>query len=749
MILDYPGLRRGIGIVAQNTKTNLACLIAISVVWFFFCWPWFVEGKIIPHDAKNHFYPMIRFVAEAWHSGNSFSWSPHHFAGFPMIADPQSAIWTLSLWIAPMISEMPSMRLVDTIHLGHLLVGAFAIFGFGRSNKWRWDSSLASALTYMMAGAVTFRLEHMLMTVSYMWIAIALWRLNAAIQHGGLWRGIVFGFSLAFVLIDRNHVAYLGAWFLLIWWLAAILPEISHKQFTDFYKHHYPIALGGLLALLLVAVPVVLLLQLAQNSNRPEFSYIDASWQSLHPFAMLTFILPEIYGALDGSVRHWGPASSIWGGENLTMHRGMLHMYSGALPIILIVWIGIIRKQILATGIRFFTIASLCFLFYSLGRHTPIFNLLYDYVPGVNLFRRPSDGLFLFGFSISLLTGALFERIDIIKEKSPNFWGLLITVITAAVIGSILFTTANHYDRLMDLARSFALPTGIVASIILAFVLMRRNLIGHRAAVIFVIILSSVDLVYHSTGNRLNSRPPDAYLPLQSTEGHPIYGEIETLLANEDRLGVGWRTEILGFGPVVQNLPQIIGSRSTLGYNPLRLVEFEKYIAPDMQNNASKKRNFGMAMVGYDSDMTNELGIRYIITGAPIETLDTGIEEGHFKLLEKIEHGRRVAHFYENSNALARATLLNGKGSISVSNYANSEIHLQVNSDREDLLVMREFYYPGWTATVNGIPVEIQRSDKLFRAVKVPEGDSNVVFSFEPLRLDNIWNALTQIFANQ
>ena len=322
-------------------------LLTITIVWVLFSMPWLFGDKVIPHDAKNHFYPMIRFVANAWHSGESFLWSPHHFGGFPMVSDPQSAIWTISLWIPVLLSAEPSIALVDTIHLLHLLVGGFAIFAYGRSCGWRHETSILASILYMLAGAPTFRLEHFLMTVSYMWLAIALWRLNLLIKKGGIWRGIMFGLALAFLLIDRNHIAYLGAFFLFAYWLSAIALEIRlRKKISALIRHHAPVVIGGTLALIIVAVPVILLLQLAQNSNRPEFGLVEASWQSLHPASLLTFFLPELFGALDGSVKHWGPASRIWGGKNLVMHRGMLHLYSGVLPVILILWIGIAKKQL-------------------------------------------------------------------------------------------------------------------------------------------------------------------------------------------------------------------------------------------------------------------------------------------------------------------------------------------------------------------------------------------------------------------
>ena len=63
------------------------------------------------------------------------------------------------------------------------------------------------------------------------------------------------------------------------------------------------------------------------------------------------------------------------------------------------------------------------------------------------------------------------------------------------------------------------------------------------------------------------------------------------------------------------------------------------------------------------------------------------------------------------------------------------KIVLEVSSGHPGWLVLTDNIYPGWSAELEGRRAEILRANHLFRAVKVPAGDSRVVFRYRPLSL--------------
>lgn len=73
-----------------------------------------------------------------------------------------------------------------------------------------------------------------------------------------------------------------------------------------------------------------------------------------------------------------------------------------------------------------------------------------------------------------------------------------------------------------------------------------------------------------------------------------------------------------------------------------------------------------------------------------------------------------------------------GEGSVKLTSYAANEARYEVVSDKGGVVVFSEVYYPGWTATVDGSATDVARANYVLRAINVPAGKHEVVFSFNP-----------------
>ena len=73
-----------------------------------------------------------------------------------------------------------------------------------------------------------------------------------------------------------------------------------------------------------------------------------------------------------------------------------------------------------------------------------------------------------------------------------------------------------------------------------------------------------------------------------------------------------------------------------------------------------------------------------------------------------------------------------GDGTVRLTDYTANEAKYEVDSKEGGLVVFSEVYYPGWTATIDGQDTEVGRANYVLRAINVPAGKHEVVFTFEP-----------------
>ncbi len=73
-----------------------------------------------------------------------------------------------------------------------------------------------------------------------------------------------------------------------------------------------------------------------------------------------------------------------------------------------------------------------------------------------------------------------------------------------------------------------------------------------------------------------------------------------------------------------------------------------------------------------------------------------------------------------------------GEG-VTVASWAAERIALRADVAAPGLLVLADAFYPGWQATVDGVPAPILRANLMFRGVAVAPGSHEVIFSYAPV----------------
>ena len=72
---------------------------------------------------------------------------------------------------------------------------------------------------------------------------------------------------------------------------------------------------------------------------------------------------------------------------------------------------------------------------------------------------------------------------------------------------------------------------------------------------------------------------------------------------------------------------------------------------------------------------------------------------------------------------------------LTLTSYAPNRLAYTATTDVDRVAVFSEIYYPDWTATIDGQPVEIARADYILRALRIPAGQHEIVFTFEPVSI--------------
>ena len=199
--------------------------------------------------------------------------------------------------------------------------------------------------------------------------------------------------------------------------------------------------------------------------------------------------------------------------------------------------------------------------------------------------------------------------------------------------------------------------------------------------------------------------------------------------------------------------------KSIGGYHAAKLRRYQElidaYISPEMQKMmpAIAKAGGDMTKVNGDSlfPVLNMLNAKYFIV--PLQANQTvAIENpyvyGNAWFVDKVTY---VKNANEELDALGKLNLRHeavadarfqsqlgesknqdSTSIVKLTAYEPNQLTYDVRSATGGIVVFSEIFYPEWTATVDGKPVEIGRVDYVLRALNVDKGQHKVVLTFDP-----------------
>jgi hypothetical protein len=746
-----------------------AAMFAVS--WLVLSYPWLSGAVTIPYDAKALFQAQLQFLANALHSGQSPFWNPSAFVGMPQIADPQSLILSPAILLA-FLEKAPSFAHLDAFVLAILGLGGLATLKLCQDRGWHPAGGVVAALTFAFGASASWRVQHIAQIQSLALFAVTLWLLVRALDRSSMRYGALAGLAGGLMVVEPNQVAFLGCYVLVGYCASHWL--LAEDRLRALRASVRPLVAGSLAAIALAAVPVLLTYLFLGESNRPTFGFREAAQGSLHPASLLTGVVADLFGAFDPAVDYWGPYSEWWSGNETTLTQNMSQIYIGTLPMLLILTVGLMRGALFARELRFYAVAVALLLLYALGWYTPAFRLFFDFVPGVAVFRRPVDALFLVGAMLSIAGGYLVHlwATGALPCASRRGRALEAGLIAAILLAAL--ATAWGMDRLALAAKPLLLAAGWIAaaSLLLAAPAAWR-MRSASLAVVAPALLMAGDLALNNGPNESTALPAASYDVLKPDCRNDTIRYLKAQMRRA--VGSQWRdrVELVGLGFEWQNAALVHGLEGTLGYNPFRLGEVAAATGAEDYIAGADQKNFSPLFPSYGSPMADLLGLRFLVIGVPVETIDRRLKPGDLNLIAHT----RDAYIYENPRALPRvlfvtdwkqakfdALIASGawpkfdptrtvlledepglypafreasrparESKVVIRHYENTRVVVEVDAARPGFVVLHDVWHPWWTVDVDGTEQPILRANVLFRAVQVQAGRHVLTFEFKPI----------------
>jgi len=367
----------------------------LALVILFFHQALFTDQVFFNDDIGGQFLPW-RYFMHRWADRALPFWCPLMYAGYPLLAEGEIGFfYPLNFLFYLGLSPAQAHKYVTVLH--YLLAGLFTYL-YAVTLRLRPLAAWLAAVVFTFSGFMVAQLVHASLLSAAIWLPLILlcleraWTPPPAPQLGGRWSYVLAGGVVFAIQLFAGHpqisfyTALAAGLYLLV---AAISREqpgpVGRRWGRGVWMWTGLLATGGLLA----AIQLVPIRELAAQTSRVRESYAYVTQYSLPLDHLILLLFPYWFGS---------PINESYSGQwNFWEMSGFV----GVLPLV----VGVVAMvQTRGRVPRYFSLLALLSLVLALGGSTPLYRLL-AHVPGFNLFRCPARYLYLFSFSLALLSG--------------------------------------------------------------------------------------------------------------------------------------------------------------------------------------------------------------------------------------------------------------------------------------------------------------------------------------------------------
>ncbi len=731
----------------------LVALLAFALATLTLCWRMLGGQFLLGDDQFVAGYGFRAWSAEYFREhGRIPQWNPYLFGGLPFVAAQHGDVFYPSAWLRWILPVDTAMNLAFA---GHLFLAGVAMYLLLRCLGLRWAGAVVGGLAYQLTGIVASLVKpgHDGKLFVSALAPLAFLALLGAVRHGRAW-----GYGLLALIVGLCMLSphYQMTYYLLVaaalWtlWLALLDPQRARGR-----RPFVPIglALGAVvLGVAIAAIQVVPFLEYIRYSPRaaggPSGGWEYATGFSMPPEELLTTVLPQFNGVLDG----------YWGRNFFKLHTE----YLGAAVLLLAAlgWGDRGRRPLLvATGV----IAGL-FLLVAFGGHTPFYRAWYE-MPMMDKVRAPGMAFFLVALCAAVWAGIGADRLvrgEVSRRTLGIAVGALATLALLGVTGGLqavatLLAAPEQAERVAANADALRAGAGRLLAVTagaglvffaIALGRLRGVTAGAALAALIVIDLWSVDRVffeYRAPADRLFdtddvvARVKSQPGPFRLLDLPPPNGVYYPSLLMAHRI-----PSVLGYhGNEIRFYDELLGGKNVWAYlgsqNVLDLLATRYIVLPDTQSLAGWRQVLGPVLatserpaVLYERDSV--VAWARVLPAAvkvPDAQAPAALADPRFPL-------QRVAVLADTASvtpevikpghvpepAATRAVVAEWEP-------GRMRITLTGQDPKPTYLVVSESWYPDWHASVDGKDTPVLRADHALLGVVLPSGAREVRLWFD------------------
>jgi hypothetical protein len=771
-------------------------------------------GAMLGYDLYTYFYPAKAYAAAALLRGELPLWNPFIYLGAPFLANVQMAALYPPDLLFLTLSFPQAVAWSQWLHLCAGAAGMYALCRWG----WGLDATggLVGAVAFAGSGFLGAHMGHMNQvhaSVWLPWIALCYWRLAALVPNlaalapnlAARWRRrrCASGPHVGAPPVpppacpagrpgERRHWA---PWLVAGGVAVALQLTAGHTQ-----EAYYSLFALGLLALGFTVFPPARAPR--RWAHLPALAALAANGALLAGAQLLPAVelarLSYRQGGipLEEAVAYAVSRTNIletvlptfWSlpSQEVTGYVGVV-----ALPLAVA---GIAASAARRTVLALAVLAALS-LTLSLGLYTPLYALLYAWVPLFDSFRAPGRWLLIWTFALAGLaahgaTALRYGQPAAARERLALRYAVALCVAAGALLLFAARTNYVHAIQWLPQARvallwGLAAVAGSALGLLGLLSPLRAVRLALPAALAIELALAAREMEYNRPGPAaLYLEPPAVATYLRQSLGEGAGGARVVSLAVEERLDAERLGRAVPHGTddekryasmresLKPNLGVAYGLPTVDGYDggllPTRVYAQWKSLLitaePAVPHYTLPAQAHGRA----DAALLATLGVRFLLTdgrnGPPGPGWRLRDDAPGAAWLYENEHphdrARLVTEVVVEPDAdaalerlrtldLQRAAIVDRPVALPRSpapapehaglaqevrlvRYSAQEVVLETRSPAPALLVLADSAYPGWRSTVDGRPAEVVRANRLLRAVAVPAGIHQVRFWFDP-----------------